>query len=107
MSTPAYTLGLTRVEMQAMLREWQAASASIKGRAQAERYASAVAQILTILQSYTTVEGLVSAYHSPAVVLQRLVLDVCRASGAQLQPRLVIGAACAQRLRQLMENAIA
>jgi hypothetical protein len=83
------------------LREWSKAVVT------AEIYADALELVLAFLDDRQTVADLIDAYIAPNAELTYLVRELCSNDEATLQPRLLLGAACALRLRELMRQAIA
>jgi hypothetical protein len=59
------------------------------------------------LERYATVHDLIEAYCAPEIGLKSRILALCDDGQIRLQPQVVLGAACALRLRQLMDAAIA
>jgi hypothetical protein len=95
-----------RVEIAWALREWYTALAETEQSAQAEIYAYAADVVAAFLNDRHTIDALLDAYAAPSVELRYLVYELCTAGEAPLQPRLLMGAACALRLRELMKEAI-
>jgi len=73
---------------------------------EADRYASAVACVLETLANDATIRQLVTAYQSPDAAVRTHVFDLCGVGNARLDPRVVVGAACALRFRHLMDQAV-
>jgi hypothetical protein len=63
--------------------------------------------VMESLEQYTTIPDLITAYSSPHAVLKARVLALCGAGESRLEPWVVMGAACALQLRQLMDDAVA
>jgi hypothetical protein len=97
----------TRATVAATLREWHTSLAIAATSEEAEVYACAVALIVDALTRRTTMQALVDAYYFPDLLLRYLVLDFCANGKIRLRPRLVMGAACALRLRQLVAEVAA
>jgi hypothetical protein len=74
---------------------------------QGSRYAAVVSIVRESLNRFTTIQDLMKAYAAPDIGLRSRVLALCGDGAIRLQPQLVLGAACALRLRQLMDAAIA
>jgi len=94
-------------EITPALQEWYAMLAAARTSFEADRYASAVACILETMANHTTIQQLVTAYQSPDAALRAQVFDLCGAGVAHLDPHVLVGAACALRFRQLMDEAVA
>jgi hypothetical protein len=86
---------------------WNTALMQARSSDMADLYACVVTITLSSLACYTTIRDLLTAYKSPASSLSEQVMDLCGAGDARLDPSVAFGAACALRLRQLMEQAIA
>jgi len=92
----------TRATLAVTLHEWHTALATATISEEAEVYACAVTLIMDVLACCETLPALLEAYYRPDRVLRYLVSDFCADGEIRLDPRLVIGAACALRLRQLV-----
>jgi hypothetical protein len=92
----------TRATVAATLREWHTSLAIAATSEEAEVYACAVALIVEALSRRVTMQALIDGYCFPDLLLRYLVLDFCANGEIRLRPRLVMGAACALRLRQLV-----
>jgi hypothetical protein len=97
----------THEEIRRALHEWRRADALVMASPKADLYACAVALALELLDCHTACADLVTAFYSPDVTLMQVVFELCAAGEIPLQPRLVMGAACAARLRQLIAAAVA
>ena len=86
---------------------WRWALAMTRASEDADRYAAVVAIVWESLNRFMTVQDLVKAYTAPDIGLRSRVLVLSGDGSIRLQPHLVLGAACAIRLSQLMEAAIA
>jgi hypothetical protein len=95
-----------RVEIAWALREWYTALAEAEQSAQAEIYAYAAEVMVAFLDDCHTIDALLEAYAAPTAKLRYLAHELCTSGEAPLQPRLLMGAACALRLRELMKEAI-
>jgi hypothetical protein len=73
----------------------------------AELYACAVALVMELLERHITCAELVTAFYFPDITLMQVVLELGSGGEIPLQPRLIMGAACATRLRQLVGPAVA
>jgi hypothetical protein len=62
---------------------------------------------LELLDRHTTCADLVTAFYFSDVILMQVVFELCAGGEIQLQPRLVMGAACAARLRHLIAAVVA
>jgi hypothetical protein len=89
-----------------ILHEWSAMLAAARASAQADRYASVVTCVLETLANHATIRQLVSAYQSPDAAFRAQVYNLCGVGRAHLDPRVVVGAACALRFRQLMDQVV-
>lgn len=89
------------------VHSWNAALLQARSSEMADLYACVVTITLSSLARYTTIRELLTAYESPASSPIEQVMDLCGAGDARLDPSVAFGAACALRLRQLMEQAIA
>jgi hypothetical protein len=101
-NTPVYT----RDDIAWALREWSAAVVAAENSDEAEIYADAIELVLAFLDDRQTVADLIDAYAAPTAELTYLVRALCSNDEATLQPRLLLGASCALRLRELMRRAI-
>jgi hypothetical protein len=90
-----------------ILHAWNSALATASASRGAEHYARVVALVMESLDRYATVHDLIEVYCAPDIGLKSRVLALCGDGDIQLQPQVVLGAACALRLRQLMDAAIA
>jgi hypothetical protein len=97
----------TRATVAATLREWHTSLAIAATSEEAEVYVCAVALIVEALSRRVTMRALIDAYYFPDLLLRYLVLDFCANGEIRLRPRLVMGAACALRLRQLVAEVAA
>jgi hypothetical protein len=98
-------LALTRATVAATLREWHDASAVAAASDVAELYACAVALVMEALASCDSLQALMESYYLPDSGLRTLVNDFCLDGEILLYPRLVMGAACAYRLREQVTHA--
>jgi hypothetical protein len=99
-------LTLSRATVAATLREWHDALSAAAASEKAEVYACAVAHIMEALASCDSLQALVESYYLPDAGLRRLVNDFCLNGEIPLHPRLVMGAACAYRLRKQVTAAM-
>ena len=97
----------THEEIAKALHEWHDAYALAMASPEAELYACAVALALELLDQQASCADLVTAFYFPDITLMKTVFEVCAGGEIPLQPRLIIGAACATRLRQLVAAAAA
>jgi hypothetical protein len=74
---------------------------------EAEIYGDAIELVLAFLDDCQTVADLINAYTTPAAELIYLVRVLCSNDEATLHPRLLLGASCGLRVRDLMGRAIA
>jgi hypothetical protein len=71
-------------------------------------YACAVMTlVLELLDHRTSCVELVTTFYFPDISMMKAVFELCAGGDIPLQPRLVMGAACATRLRQLVSLALA
>ena len=96
----------TRDAIAWALREWSAAVVAAENSEEAEIYADAIELVLAFLDDRQTIADLIDAYTAPTAELRFLVRELCSNDEATLQPHLLLGAACALRLRELMRQAI-
>jgi len=94
-------------EITATVHTWEAALVTARGGRDVDVYAAAMVPLLDALQRHTTIHALLTAYTAPDAALARQAKDLCDAGGAHLDPHVALGAACALRLRQLMDVAVA
>ncbi len=92
----------THEEIAGALHEWYSASSLVKASPKAELYTCAVTLVRELLEHHTTCVELVTAFYSPDTLLMQVVLELGRGGEIRLQPRLIMGAACAARLRHLV-----
>jgi hypothetical protein len=97
---------LIRASVAATLREWHDALAAAVASEEAEVYACAVALISEALASCNSLQALMESYYLPDACVRRLVNDFCLNTEIPLHPRLVMGAACAYRLRERVRGAM-
>jgi hypothetical protein len=98
---------LIHEEIAKALHEWHSAAALAIASPKAELYTCAVALALELLEQQTSCADLVSTFYFPDVTLMKLIFEVCAGGEIVLQPRIIMGAACAMRLRQLVAAAVA
>ena len=95
----------THEEIRRTLCEWRSAEALAMASPKADLYACAVALTLEVLDCHTNCADLVMAFYFPDVTLMQVMFELCSGGEIPLQPWLVMGAACAARLRQLIAAA--
>jgi hypothetical protein len=98
----------TRDEVAKALHEWHRASALAMASPKAELaelYACAVALVLDLLDQHSSCADLVTIFYFPDITIMKVVLELGAGGEIPLQPRLIMGAACAARLRQLVAAA--
>ena len=100
-----YGLPTTRGGVAWALHEWHAALNAANDSVEAEIYACAADLVVEWLQSEKTFDGLLCAFFYPDLEMTRLVTELCTEGEILLQPRLLMGASCALRLRQLVTQA--
>jgi hypothetical protein len=88
------------------LQEWNTALAYTQNSAEAEIYTYAIDLVVAYLDDRQTIAALLDAYYSPTAKLSYLVGVLCTAGETPLRPRLLMGASCAVRLRELMRQVI-
>jgi hypothetical protein len=88
------------------LHEWHAALDAANDSVEAEIYACAADLVVAWLQSEQTFAGLFSAFFQPDPALTRLITELCMEGEILLKPRVLMGASCALRLRQLVASAV-
>jgi len=89
------------------LHEWHTALAAANASVEAEIYDCAVVLVMEYLELCATFHDLLDAYFCPQIALMRLVTELCTGGEILLQPRLLMGASCAMRLRHLVQEAVA
>ena len=99
-------LALPRTAIAATLREWYGSLADTAASDEAEAYTFTVALIREALPECDSLQALMEVYFLPDAVVRALVNELCAAGHPPLYPRLVMGAACALRLRQLVAVAV-
>jgi hypothetical protein len=100
------TFGSAQTEISELLREWNTALATASASRDADRYACVMVLVMESMDHYNTVHNLIKAYCAPDIGLKSQVLVLCGDGEIRLQTQVVLGAACALRLRQIMEAAI-
>jgi hypothetical protein len=100
-----YAFAPTRGDIAGALHEWHAALAAAMASVEAELFAYTVVVVMEHLGRHTTFHDVVNAFFFSEITLMRLVTDLCAEGEMRLQPRLVMGASCALRLRQLVRDA--
>jgi hypothetical protein len=94
-------------DMSEILHMWHTALATARASEEADLYAWMVVLVMESLEHYTTIPDLITAYFSPHAILKARVLALCGEGESRLEPWVVMGAACALQLRQLMDDAVA
>lgn len=97
----------THEEIARALHEWRSASALAMTSPKAELYACAVKLVLELLDHHTSCAELVTTFYFPDITVMKAMFELCVGGEIPLQPRLIMGAACATRLRQLVGTALA
>jgi hypothetical protein len=97
----------TQDEIARALHEWHSARALAMASPKAELYACAAALVMELLERHITCAELVTAFYFPDITLMQVAFELCAGGEIPLQPRLIMGAACATRLRQLVGAALA
>jgi hypothetical protein len=92
--------------MSEILHTWHTALAAARASEEADLYAYVVVLVMESLDQYTTIPGLIDAYYSPHAILKARVLMFCGAGEVHLEPWVLMGAACALQIQQLMDDAI-
>jgi hypothetical protein len=100
-----YGLQTTRGGVAWALHEWYAALNAAHHSVEAEIYACAAELVIEWLQSEKRFDCLLNAFFSPDLELTQLISELCTEGEILLQPRLLMGASCALRLRQLVAKA--
>jgi hypothetical protein len=101
------TFGPAQGSIREAIYAWQWALVTWRASQEAARYAAVVAIVKESLDRFTAIQDLLQAYNAPDIGLKSRVLALCGEGSIRLQPQVVLGAACALRLRQLMDVAIA
>ena len=107
MLTHGYGLVASRGDIAAALHEWHTALATADASVEAEIYDCMAALILEFLEPCATLHDLLDAYYCPGIALMRLITELCTGGEILLQPRVLLRASCAKRLRHLVGEAIA
>ena len=107
MQQPYQTSAPMSSEIATVLHEWRTALGAARASEEAELYACVAVLVMESLEHYTTVSDLFNAYRSPDAALKARVLALCGEGESRLEPWVLMGAACALQLRQLMDDAIA
>ena len=93
-------------DMSEILHTWHMALATARASEEAELYAWVIVLVMESLEQYTTIPDLIAAYFSPHAILKARVLTFCGEGAVHLEPWVLMGAACALQLHQLMDDAI-
>jgi hypothetical protein len=101
------TFGPAQGSIREAIYAWQWALVTSRASEEAARYAAVVAIVKESLDRFTTIQDLLKAYNAPDLGLKSRVFALCGDGFIRLQPQVALGAACALRLRQLMDVAIA
>lgn len=101
------TFGPSHSDISEILHEWGMALAAAHASREAALYACVVVLVMESLDRFQSIHDLIKAYCVPDLGLKSRVLALCDDGQIRLQSQVVLGAACALRLRQLMEQAIA
>jgi hypothetical protein len=107
MRTPLATSLPPHDEIARALHEWHSACALAMASPKAELYACAARLVLELLDHHTSCAELVTTFYYPDIAVMKAVFELCAGGEILLQPRLIMGAACATRLRQLVGAAVA
>jgi hypothetical protein len=86
-------------------KTWNAAMSRARADPAAQSYGYVVALLGEQFKLVTTIRALLQMFAAPDVALLRRVEGLCALSGVELDPQVILGAACAQRLRQLQDGA--
>jgi hypothetical protein len=95
----------SRATVAATIREWHISLAAATASEQAELYACAVALAIEALTGRVTFPSLLEAYYQPDRTLVGLITAFCAEGEIPLYPHIVLGAACALHLRQIVASA--
>ena len=95
----------THEEVSKALHEWHGAAALAMASPKAELYACAAKLVLELLDQHSSCADLVTTFYFPDITIMKVVLELGAGGEIPLQPRLIMGAACAARLRQLVAAA--
>jgi hypothetical protein len=93
---------ITRGGVAWALREWQSDLDEVNASVEAEIYAVVAELVVAWLQDAQTFESLLEAYFHPDLELTQLIAELCTKGEFRLRPHLVMGAACALRLQQIL-----
>lgn len=104
MATNKYGLATTRGGVAWALHEWHTAFRTVGASADAEVYACAADLVVEYLRDRDTFAELLTAFFYPEPPLTQLIAELCAEGEIFLQPHVLIGAACALRLRQLLQE---
>jgi hypothetical protein len=101
-----YGLPVTRGGVAWALHDWFTALAAAKASVKGDIYESAAGLVVEHLASQRTCDQLFGAYFNPDLELTRLITELCTEGAILLQPHLLMGAAFALRLRQLIAETV-
>jgi hypothetical protein len=101
-----YGLPVTRGGVALALRDWFIALAAAKASVKGDIYESGAELVVEHLASQRTCDQLLGAYFNPHFELTRLITELCTEGAILLQPHLLMAAAFALRLRQLIAETV-
>jgi len=101
-----HTFAPSQSDMSEILHTWHTALAVARASEEADLYACVTVLVMESLEQHTTIPDLIDAYFSPHAVLKARVLTFCGEGKVHLEPWVLMGAACALQLHQLMDDAI-
>jgi hypothetical protein len=88
------------------LHEWHAALKATNASVEAEIYECAAELVAEHLCGCATFNDLLNAFFRPDIEQVRLVTELCTEGEVLLQPHLLVGAAYALRVRQLIAEVV-
>lgn len=106
MSTSAPHLPLDN-QFTAAAEAWNAALSTARADRDAQSYRQVVALLAEQFKPITTLRALLRLAVAPDPALLRRVVDLCHLTGVALDPRVAFHAACALRMCQLQDGALA
>jgi len=86
---------------------WNAALSTARADREAQSYGHVVALLEEQFKLITNVRALLGLVLTPPPALLQRVVGLCQLSGVELDPQVAFNAACALRLYQLQDGALA
>ena len=91
-------------DLTAAAWRWTSALSSAQAGADTYLYGCVVALLAEQFTPITTIRALLRLSASPDPALMQRVVSLCQLSGGELDPHVALDAACALRLRQLLDG---